>query len=66
MGAVSYFIYAYSISKIGERLALIVALGGAVITYGVLLIILKVFSKEEIAIIPYGKKLYKVIEFRRK
>jgi stage V sporulation protein B len=66
MGVVSYFLYWYSIPKIGEKLALIVTLGAATIIYSALLIILKVFSKEEIAMIPYGKKLYETIEFRKK
>lgn len=57
MGASSYFSYLFFIQRVGEKLALMVALGIAVLVYGIFIILLQVFSKEEICMIPFGKKL---------
>lgn len=58
MGIIAYFTYVFFIPKLGEKVALILALAIAIITYILLIIVLKVFSKEEIHMIPFGKKLY--------
>lgn len=58
MGTVAYFTYVFFILKLGEKVALILVLAIAILTYILLIIVLKVFSKEEIYMIPFGKKLY--------
>lgn len=58
MGIVAYFTYVFFILKLGEKVALILALAIAILTYILFIIVLKVFSKEEIYMIPFGKKLY--------
>lgn len=44
------------------KLATIIAMLVAVIVYILTIIVLKIFTKEEIFMIPYGQKLYKILE----
>ena len=46
---------------ISERIATIIALIMAVIIYGILIMLLKIFEREEILFLPYGKKLYEYL-----
>ena len=62
MGICSYFTYCNINGIISERLATIVAIIMAVIIYAISVIVLKVFSKQELSMIPYGNKLCKVLE----
>ena len=39
-----------------------VAIGIAVLTYALSVIVLKIFTKEEIFMIPYGQKIYKFLQ----
>lgn len=61
MGVCSYAIYILAHSIIPERISTIIGMLSAVIIYAVTIIVLKVFTKEEIFMIPYGQKLYKVL-----
>lgn len=62
MGVTSYNTYLILLSKmISENLATILSLIIAIIAYLVMIILLKVFSEEEIYMIPYGKKFYKFL-----
>ena len=58
MGIVAKLIYWLLIPRLGGNLALILTLGISIICYFLLLISLKIFSKEEIYMIPFGKKIY--------
>lgn len=62
MAICSYAIYLGINSIIPGKIATIIAIGSAVIIYAVALIALKVFTKEEIFMIPYGQKIYKILE----
>ena len=62
MGICSYFTYCNINGIISERLATIVAIVSAIILYALAIIALKVFSKEELLMIPYGTKICKVLE----
>lgn len=62
MGICSYFIYSSLSGIIIENLATIIALVSAVIIYGLAIIVLKVFSKEELLMLPYGDKFCKILE----
>lgn len=66
MAITAFFAYEFFIPKIGEKLALIFASGIALVTYLILIFILQIFSKEEIGMIPYGKKVYEVLHFAKK
>lgn len=57
----SVFVYIALKGMLAERLATIIALIVAVFIYALALIVLKVFSKEEIYMIPFGTKLYKLL-----
>lgn len=62
MSVCSYAIYLVITSIIPEKIATILAIGVAVIVYALAVIALKIFTKEEIFMIPYGQKIYKVLE----
>ena len=63
MCACSYYIYTILIGGIiSAKLATILAIVIAVIVYVVMIVILKIFDEEEITMIPYGTKIYKILE----
>lgn len=62
MGVCSYFIYGVLCGIIIERWATIVSIIFALIIYFLAVIALKILNKEEIYMIPYGKKLYKILQ----
>lgn len=62
MAICSYSIYLLLSGIIAERLATIIAIISAVVIYGLAIIALKIFTKEEIMMIPYGQKIYKILE----
>ena len=47
---------------ISERISTLIAIIFAILIYIIAIIVLKVFTKEEIYMIPYGQKIYKVLE----
>lgn len=62
MGICSYAVYFILSGIIAEKLATIMAIIVAIVIYGLALVILKIFTKEEIFMIPYGQKLYRILE----
>lgn len=62
MGICSYFIYSNLLGIISAKLATIVAIVFAVVVYGLAIIALKVFKKEEILMMPAGNKICKLLE----
>lgn len=62
MGVCSYFIYGVLSGIIIERWATILSLIFAVIIYALAIIALKILNKEDIYMIPFGKKIYKVLQ----
>lgn len=62
MGICSYFSYSILLGIIPVKLATIVAIIVAIIIYVLAIISLKVFSKEEIQMMPQGEKICKVLE----
>lgn len=62
MGICSYFIYSVFLGIIGAKLATIIAIGLAVIIYVLAIVTLKVFSKEELEMLPQGTQIVKVLE----
>lgn len=62
MSVCSYAIYLVINSIIPGKIATILAIGMAVIIYALAVVTLKIFTKEEIHMIPYGQKIYKVLE----
>ena len=58
MGICSYFSYSVLIGIIAKKLATIIAMVFAVIIYGLAIVTLKVFSKEEILQLPSGNRIY--------
>ena len=61
MGICSYFMYLVLSGIIAEKLATILAIIFAVIIYGLAIIVLKVFTKEEIRMIPAGDKVCSIL-----
>ena len=62
MGICSYFIFIVLSGIIAQKLATILAIASAVIIYGLAIIALKVFSKDEVLMMPYGQKICKILE----
>ena len=58
----SYYVYNVLVGIHPGRIATIISLLLAVIIYAISVIILKIFNKEEIEMIPMGKKVYKVLQ----
>lgn len=61
MAICSYFIYLTLSGIIAEKLATIVAIASAVIIYGLAVVVLKIFTKEEIQMAPAGDKICKIL-----
>lgn len=61
MGMVAICTHYYLEGIIGNSIATIVAIVAGAVTYGVMIAITKTFSKEEIYMIPFGTKLYKIL-----
>lgn len=66
MGIISYqtYLYLFSIIK-NSNIITIMSLGVAVIVYFIIIVLLKIFSEEEIFMIPYGKKIYEFLKKAR-
>ena len=62
MCACSYYLYTILIGIISVKLATILAIIIAIIIYVVMVVILKIFDEEEIVMIPFGTKLYKILK----
>ena len=62
MGICSYFSYSMLLGIITQKLATIIAIIIAVIIYALAIIALKVFSEEEIQMMPGGSKIDKVLK----
>lgn len=62
MGIVSYTTYFIIASIASQNFATILAIGIAIFLYVILIFLLKTFTKEEIFMIPYGTKIYKLLE----
>ena len=62
MGICSYFIYSSLLGIITENLATIIAIISAVIIYAISVIILKIFTKEEMQMMPAGDKICTILE----
>lgn len=57
----SYFIYTLLVG-ISAKIATIIGLISAVIVYVLMVVILKIFTKEELLMIPYGQKVIKILK----
>ena len=57
MAVCSYFIFVILNGIIAEKLATLIAMAFAVIIYVLAIVALKIFTKDEIFMIPYGKKI---------
>ena len=62
MGICSYFVYLSLKGIIIERLATIIAIIIAVVIYVLAVIVLKIFTKEELKMMPAGDKITKFLE----
>lgn len=62
MAICSYATYILLIKFVPIKIATVVALAMAVIVYSLALVVLKLFTKEEIHMIPFGQKIYRILE----
>lgn len=61
MSVCSYAIYIVLLKMISLKMAAVIAMGSAVGIYVIAIISLKIFTKEEIFMIPYGQRIYKTL-----
>lgn len=61
MSVCSYAIYLGLVRVLPMKIATVIAIGIAIVTYTLAIVVLRLFTKEEIYMIPYGQKLYKVL-----
>ena len=61
MAVCSYVIYINLAVVINAQMATIIALVSAVLIYVIAMIALKLFTKEDINMLPYGKKIYSIL-----
>lgn len=57
----SYAVYKLLIQVISIRIATIIAISVAVIIFAMSILVLRIFSKEEILMLPNGEKIYKAL-----
>lgn len=62
MAVCSLFVFNLLKGIIAQKLATIIALVVAVIIYALAILALKILTKEDIYMIPYGQKIYKILE----
>lgn len=62
MAICSYALFIILNGIIAERMATLIAIAFAILIYVVAIIVLKIFTKDEIYMIPHGQKIYKVLE----
>ncbi|MCI9016058.1 MAG: polysaccharide biosynthesis protein [Clostridia bacterium] len=62
MGICSYAIYILLSNIISSSIATIISIMVAIMVYVLAVVSLKIFTKEEIYMIPYGQKIYKLLE----
>ncbi len=61
MSVCSYSIYLLLASIISAKIATIISIGFAILIYALAIIALKVFTKDEIFMIPYGQKIFQIL-----
>ena len=62
MGVCSYFIYSSILGIIAEKLATIIAIVSAIVIYALAIVALKIFTKQDIKMLPAGNKICMVLE----
>lgn len=58
----SYYLYTLLLGIISAKLATILAIIIAVVIYLVMVVILRIFEEDEISMLPYGTKIYKILK----
>ena len=61
MGIAAYLIHKTLINVIGNSKATIIAIFVGIITYAIMIIVTKTLNKEDMYMIPFGTKLYKLL-----
>lgn len=62
MGICSYALYIILVQNVSINMATLISIVTAVIIYAISVIVLKIFNKTELCMIPYGNKLCKMLE----
>ncbi len=63
MGIVSYMFYKFSLNILyNERISIIIGIIIAVVVYAINVILLKIYSEEDIVMLPKGEKILKILK----
>jgi len=63
MGGAAWAVYGLTQSLLGNTLALLVAIGVAVLAYLVLVVALRIVSRDDVMLMPKGEKIAKILHF---
>ncbi|MBE6973184.1 MAG: polysaccharide biosynthesis protein [Ruminococcaceae bacterium] len=63
MGGAAWAVYGLSAGLVGNTLALLVAIGTAVMVYLVLVLALRAVSRDDVMLMPKGEKIAKILRF---
>lgn len=61
MGIIVFFGHKFLINLIGNSISTIICIGIGTIVYAILILLMKILTKEDIYMIPFGTKLYNVL-----
>ncbi len=61
MGAIVYFAHKLLVTLIGNAVSTIIAIFIGIIVYALLVLLMKLLKKEDIYMIPFGTKIYKIL-----
>ncbi|MBQ6992533.1 MAG: polysaccharide biosynthesis protein [Clostridia bacterium] len=61
MGVVVYYSHKLMVQGLGNTIATVSSIGIGVITYAIMILVTKNLSKEDLHMIPFGTKIYKVL-----
>lgn len=62
MSAAVWAVHYFSESLVGNTIGTLLSIGAGIIVYFILIFALKVFTKDELAMLPFGKKLAKLVK----
>ena len=63
MGSAAWALYGLCAGLLGNTLALVVAIGGAVVIYLILVLALRAMSRDDVMLMPKGEKIAKILRF---
>ncbi len=64
MSAVTYIVFRFLNGPLGSKMAVLVTIGAAVVSYAVFLVLFKAITREDALLLPKGEKIAKVLKLQ--